>query len=67
MFTISYNTVNGKTKTYHIADESLAYFYFSKLIQAIDMWEVTMIDGLNGEVITQWQNGKMRYINGIEI
>lgn len=67
MFTISYNTVNGKTKTYHIADENLAYFYFSKLIQAIDMWEVTMIDGLNGEVITQWQNGKMRYMNGIEI
>ena len=67
MFTISYNTVNGKTKTYNIADENLAFFYFSKLILALDMWEVTMIDGLNGEVITQWQNGKMLYMNGVEV
>ena len=67
MFDISYSTASGKTKIFHIADESLAYFYFSKLILALDMWEVTVCDGLNGEVLTQWQNGKFTVMNGISL
>lgn len=58
MFTINYSTVCGKEKSMSIIDEEYATTIFNLLIQAADVKEVVVINGLTGEVIIQWENGR---------
>ena len=57
MFTIYIKTHNGYKKEYSIVDRDLAVFYFKAFMQAVDIANIIMIDGLTGEVLYEW-NGK---------
>lgn len=64
MFQVEVKTFNGKVKIFKIIDISLAYDYFGSLIQAIDAESAVVLDGLTGEVLTEWKDGKITVIEG---
>lgn len=63
MYQVQYETNCGTKKSINVISETLALQYFAALIQAIDAHEVAVIDGLTGEVILLWIDGKFEIIN----
>lgn len=62
MYNITVRTHTGYTKEYKIIEEDYAYFYFNQFIQAIDVESVIMIDGLTGEVLMEYDHGKIEIL-----
>ena len=59
MYIVEVRTHSGYKKEYKIIEQDYAYFYFSSFIQAIDVEYVVMTDGLTGEVLVEYDNGKI--------
>lgn len=59
MYIVEVRTHNDHKKEYKIIEQDLAYFYFSSFIQAVDVKYVVIIDGLTGEVLVEYDNGKI--------
>ena len=64
MFTISVLTFNDKRKDFSIIDRDTAVWYFKSFMQAIDLKQLTMIDGLTGEVIYDYVDKHFTVFNG---
>ena len=64
MYQVQYEANNGAKKSISVISETLALQYFSALIQAIDAYEVAVINGLTGEVVLLWVSGKFEILNG---
>lgn len=62
MYNITVQTYTGYKKEYKIIEEEYACFYFNQLIQAIDVESVIMIDGLTGEVLMEYDHGKIEIL-----
>lgn len=56
MFEITINFMNGNRKSICVCDDDLAYFWFSRLILAVDVKSIVVTDGLTGEVLKEFQN-----------
>lgn len=61
MFIVTVRTHCGYEKEYKIIEPNFAYFHFNNLIQAIDVESVIMTDGLTGEIIVEYNNGKINF------
>lgn len=67
MFNIEVTTHSGERKNYAVISAQLAGLYFSAMTQALDAASVIMIDGLTGEVLNAWENGKMTIFCGASL
>lgn len=64
MFEIQVSThIKGKTE-YRVIDKDYMWLLFKQFIQCLDAHEVTVINGLTGEVLWQWVDGKFVVANG---
>ena len=67
MFTIEYRTHSGLRKSISVIEEAYALQMFNHLLNAVDLAEIMIIDGLTGEVLFDWANGKFVIIKGYEV
>lgn len=51
MYEVSVKTFNGEKVSKPVINRDLAIDYFKAFCQAVDAEEITMIDGLTGEVL----------------
>ena len=63
MFIVTVKTHCGYEKEYKIIEPNYAYFYFKSFIQASDVEYVVITDGLTGEVLAEYENGKITLYN----
>lgn len=64
MYTISVKTFSGKEVEKSVIEKDYAIFIFKAFMKAMDAEEVIMIDGLTGEVLYLYTNGKWEIFNG---
>lgn len=67
MFTINYNSHSGRKNSISVIDEEYALTMFNQLLNAVDLEEIAIIDGLTGEVLYMWENGKFTILKGYEV
>lgn len=65
MFGIYAYDYEGKKVEKNVLDGDYAMFMFNQLITAEDVEQVTLIDGLTGEVIVNWREGKIDYVKDV--
>lgn len=63
MFTLTYTTHSGISKTISVIEEQYVYQMFKAILHAVDLCEATIIDGFTGEVVMQWEKGEFNVIN----
>lgn len=59
MYRIEIKTHNGYEKVVKFIDKEYAMFCFNNFIEAIDAAYVVMTDGLTGELLIEFKNGKL--------
>lgn len=64
MFTIYAKTFNGYTTEISFLEKELALDAFNRMLSVTDMASIDMIDGLTGEVIFGYANGKFNVLDG---
>ena len=67
MYTITVNTHCGGRKEISMIDKEYAIFCLNKFLSAVDLAYLDMIDGLTGEVLYAWSNGKFVIIEGYTV
>lgn len=64
MFTIYAKTFSGYKTEISFLEKKLALDTFNRMLSATDMASVDMIDGLTGEVLFGYANGKFNVLDG---
>ena len=64
MFTICVKTFNGHKMEISYIEKKLALDAFNRLLNADDLASVDMINGLTGEVMFGYANGKFNVLDG---